>query len=104
MRPSRRTCSDSDFRVARSVTQRGILRDLCAHVGKSDAVRCAGDPPDGLLFEHELVAGRHLALDVEHAQATVALAAVVLTRNRLLPGIAALLEVDVRLLEARLSG
>src|SRR4051794_2764740 len=104
MRPLRPSRSGPDFRVARAETERRVLRHFGAYVGKSDAVRGAGDAPNGLLVEHELVAGRRLALDVEHAQAPVHLAAVVLTSNGLLPRIAALLEVDVRLFEARLSG
>src|SRR3954464_2283993 len=103
MRPLRPSRSAPDSRVARAETERRIFRHFGAHVAERDAVHCAGDAPNGLLVEHELVAGRHRAVDVEHAQATVDLAAVVLASNGLLPRIAALLEVDVRLFEAGLS-
>ena len=65
---------------------------------------CARHPSDDLVGEGELgVVLRNLgAVDLEHAQRAIHAAAVVLARDRLLAGVAALLEVDRRPVEARL--
>src|SRR3954449_7307117 len=87
------------LRVSRTRQKIGVVRDLRAYVAERDAVRCAGDAPDSLVVVHELVTRRHVALDVEHPQAPVDLAAVVLARDRLLARVAPLVEVDMRLFE-----
>src|SRR5512132_2369718 len=87
------------LRVSRAGAEVGVVRDLGAHVAERDAVGGARDAADRLLTERELVARFRAAVDLEHAQPAVDLAAVVLPRDRLLPRIAAFAEADVRVLE-----
>ena len=88
--------------------ERRVARNLDAHVPQADDVvsvsHGARHPSDDLVAEDELgVVLRNLgAVDLEHAQRAIHPAAVVLARDRLLAGVAALLEVDRRPVEARL--
>src|SRR6185503_9487158 len=106
-RPARPS-PDSALANARSCVADAQLRvvgDLDAHVGEREAVDRAGDAADLLLTEHDGRLGVGPAAGhVEHPQTAVDLAAVVLPRDRLLPGIAALREGDRTLLEPCLGG
>ena len=80
----------------------GVLRNLDSYIAKRPVTDCARDTSDDLFAVADLVA-RLGALDLEHLQAPVDLAAVVQPGDRLLARIAALRERDVRLVEARLG-
>src|SRR5262249_9434273 len=80
-----------------------IVRDFGAHVAECDTVHRTRDASDGLAVEEKLVIRLHRAVDVENAEPTVDLAAVVLACDRLLSWVAPLREADVRFLEACLG-
>src|SRR5919197_4934898 len=92
------------FRVAGARSEHGVVRHFDAYVAERDAVRGARDLSDDLSVERQLVARLRAAVELEDAQATVDLPAVVLPRDRLLARIATLREADVRLVEPRLRG
>ena len=77
-----------------------LSRDLDADVGESAIVDGARHAPDDLVAVADLVTGVG-ALHLQHPQAAIDLAAIPKSRDRLLAGIAALGEGDVRLVEAR---
>src|SRR4029450_12359272 len=87
------------FRVGRTGDKVRIIRHLCTHVAERDAVHSARDATDVPAVEQQLVIRVHGAVDVEDTEPAVALAAVVLARDRLLTRVAALRETDVCLSE-----
>src|ERR671922_827918 len=78
-----------------------VVGHIGAHVAECDTTSRTGDASDNLavLENFRVPLGNRVALDLEHPQAAVHLAAVVLARNRLLARIAPLGEADVRLVE-----
>src|SRR5690348_13298198 len=91
-------------RVSHTRRKLRVVGNLCPYISKGDTIRGAGDAAYPLSLERQLVTGLRSARDLQHAQAPVHLAAVVLARNRLLAGIATLAEADVRLLEPGFGG
>src|SRR4051794_3428178 len=90
-------------RVPRAGAEPRVVGYLRPDVSERNTVRGARDAADGLAVECELVACLHATPYVEHAQAPVDLAAVMLSRDGFLAGIAALAEADVRLVETGLG-
>src|SRR5262249_36158886 len=64
------------------------------------------DAADGLALEHELgvVLRKLLSVELEQSESPIHAASVVLACNRLLPGVATLLEVDRTFIEPRFGG
>src|SRR3954467_15167593 len=93
------------FRVARAARklEGRVVGHFGSDVSERHAVSCARDAADLLVAELQLVACLRFALDVEDAKLPVHLSAEVLPRDRLLPGIAAFAEADVRLPKAGLG-
>src|SRR6059058_3496781 len=77
----------------------GVLGHFAPNVCKRDTANSARNATDRLAVERQLVARFDVALDVQHTQAAIDLASIVLAGDRFLAGIAALREADVRLLE-----
>src|SRR5207244_1739645 len=74
-----------------------VGRDLDADIAQGNTRNGARYPANRFAFERQVITGSGLPFDIEDSEAAVELAAVVLARDRLLAGIAALREADVRL-------
>src|SRR3954465_10882489 len=83
--------------------EHGVVFDLAADIAERSAGNGARHAPDRLPVADDLIAGRSV-LDLEHPQPAVRAAAVVQPRDRLLAGVAALGEGDVRLVDPGLGG
>src|SRR2546425_2815335 len=101
--PLRRLAKPGRARL-RAELQLGVLRDFDSHVGESQTRNCTCDPADRLSVQQQLVSGRGMAFELQHAQPAIHLASVALPGDWLLPRIAALREADVRLVETRFRG
>src|SRR5471032_2943425 len=99
-------CSRDDLQTSSTAAdiERRVLRHLDPHVGERKTGHRARHASDLLLAVHDRrLRGRGVAGHLEHAELPVHLATVVLPRNRLLSGEAALAERDGAHVEPRLG-
>jgi hypothetical protein len=78
--------------------------DFYSHIRERQAWDCARDAADLLSLQQQVISLRGLAVDLQHAQPAVHLAAIALPGDRLLARIAAFAEADVRLVETGFCG